>query len=113
MPDKVRVVVVGVGFVGGQAHTPSFKKIEGSNLVGLCARTERRVKPLSEKYDVKYYLDYDKLLEEAKPDAVVLSLPTPLHFNLALKAIQKAFAKNGCLCPYKLFVEQSQRNPAR
>jgi len=89
MPDKVGVAVVGVGFVGGQAHTPSFKKIEGSELVALCARTEKRVKTLAEKYDVKYYLDYDKLLEDPKVHAVVLAIPTPLHFDAAMKAIKK------------------------
>ena len=89
MSDKVGVAVVGVGFVGGQAHTPSFKKIEGSELVALCARTEKRVKPLAEKYDVKYYLDYDKLLEDPKVHAVVLAVPTPVHFNAAMKAIKK------------------------
>ena len=89
MSDKVGVAVVGVGFVGGAAHVPSFKKIEGSELVALCARTEKRVKPLAEKYDVKYYLDYDKLLEDPKVHAVVLAVPTPLHFEAAMKAIKK------------------------
>ena len=89
MPEKVRVAVVGVGFVGGQAHVPSFKKIEGSELIALCARTEKRVKPLAEKYEVPYILDYDKLLENPKLDAVVLSVPTPLHYESALKAIRK------------------------
>lgn len=88
MSNKVRVAVVGVGFVGGQAHTPSFKKIDGSELVALCARTETRVKPLSEKYDVKYYLDYDRMLEDEELGAVVLSVPTPLHFDMAMKAIE-------------------------
>ena len=89
MSDKVGVAVVGVGFVGGAAHVPSFKKIEGSELVALCARTEKRVKPLSEKYDVKYCLDYDKLLEDPKLDAVVIAVPTPMHFELAMKGIKK------------------------
>jgi predicted dehydrogenase len=68
---------------------PSFKKIEGSELIALCARTEQRVKPLAEKYEVKYYLDYDKLLEDPKLKAVVVSVPTPLHFDYAMKAIKK------------------------
>jgi predicted dehydrogenase len=89
MSEKVRVAIVGVGFVGGQAHVPSFKKIEGSELMALCARTEKRVKPLAEKYDVPYLLDYDKLLEDPRLDAVVLSVPTPLHFESALKAVRK------------------------
>lgn len=89
MPDKVGVAVCGVGFVGGAAHVPSFKKIEGSELIALCARTEKRVKPLAEKYEVKYYLDYDELLKDPKLNAVVLSTPTPLHYESTLKAIQK------------------------
>jgi predicted dehydrogenase len=89
MPDKVGVAVVGVGFVGGQAHVPSFKKIAGSELVALCARTEERVKPLAEKYCVKYYLDYDKLLEDPKVQAVMVAVPTPFHFDTAMKAIKK------------------------
>ncbi|MEM2885156.1 MAG: Gfo/Idh/MocA family oxidoreductase, partial [Thermoproteota archaeon] len=87
--EKVGVAVVGVGFVGGSAHTPSFKKIPGSELVALCARTERRVKQLSEKYGVKYYLDYEELLEDPGVDAVVLAVPTPSHFDYAMKAIRK------------------------
>jgi predicted dehydrogenase len=89
MPEKVGVAVVGVGFVGGQAHVPSFKKIEGSELVALGATTEKRVKPLAEQYGVKYYLDYDKLLEDPKIQAVALAVPTPMHFDLAMKAIKK------------------------
>jgi predicted dehydrogenase len=89
VPDKVGVAVVGVGFVGGQAHAPSFKKIENSELVALGATTERRVKPLAESFGVKYYLDYDKLLEDPKVEAVVLAVPTPMHFDLAMKAIKK------------------------
>jgi len=89
MVNKVGVAVVGVGFVGGAAHVPSFKKIEGSELVVLCAATEKRVKPLAEKYGVEYSLDYDKLLDDARVQAVVLAVPTPLHFELAMKALEK------------------------
>jgi predicted dehydrogenase len=89
MVGKVGVAVVGVGFVGGQAHVPSFKKIEGSELIALCARTEKRVKPLAEQYGVKYYLDYDKLLEDPKLQAVVVAVPTSQHYETALKAIKR------------------------
>ena len=89
MSEKVGVAVVGAGFVGGQAHIPSFKKIEGSELVALGARTEKHVKPLAEQYGIKYYLDFDKLLEDPKIQAVVLAVPTPMHFDLAMNAMKK------------------------
>jgi predicted dehydrogenase len=38
---------------------------------------------------VKYYLDYDKLLEDPKVQAVTLAVPTPFHYDLAMKAIRK------------------------
>jgi predicted dehydrogenase len=89
MTKSIGVIVVGVGFVGGQAHVPSFKKIEGSNLLGLCARTETRVKPLAEKHGVEYYLDYDEALKNPELDAVVVAVPTPYHYDYAMKAIKK------------------------
>jgi predicted dehydrogenase len=108
MTDKVGVAVVGVGFVGGQAHAPSFKKIENSNLVALCDTVESRVKPLAERLQVKYFLDYDRLLEEPDVQAVVLAVPTPLHFDLAMKAIAK---KKHVLCEMPLApkIEQMDR----
>jgi predicted dehydrogenase len=89
MSDKVGVGLIGVGFVGGQAHAPSFKKIEGAELVALGAATEKRVKPLAESLGVKYYLDFDKLLDDPKIQAVAIAVPTPFHFDLAMKAIKK------------------------
>jgi predicted dehydrogenase len=89
MTKSIGVLIAGVGFVGGQAHVPSFKKIKGSNLIGLVARTEKRVKPLAEKWDTNYYLDYDEALENPDVDAVVVAVPTPYHYEFALKAIEK------------------------
>ena len=89
MVDNVGVAVVGVGFVGGQAHVPTFRKIPGSELVVICDKIEARVKPLSEKYGVKYCLDYEEVLNDPKVDAVVLAVPTPFHSELAMKAMEK------------------------
>jgi len=89
MTSKVGVAVVGVGFVGGQAHAPSFKKIEESDLVALCDTVESRVKPLAERLQVKYFLDYDNLLDQPDVQAVVLAVPTPLHYGMSMKAIAK------------------------
>jgi predicted dehydrogenase len=87
MTKDIGVLVVGVGFVGGQAHVPSFKKIDGSNLVGLVARTERRVKPLAEKWETNYYLNYDEALNNPEVDAVIVATPTPFHYDYTMKAI--------------------------
>ena len=84
----IGVGVIGVGFVGGQAHAPAFRKIPNSRLVGLAASTERRVKPLAEKYGVRYFLDYMELIKNPEVDAVVVATPTPLHYTTAKAAIE-------------------------
>jgi len=71
---KVGVAVVGAGFVGGQAQVPAFNKILGSQLVALGDKEEERIRKYVEKYHVKYYLDYDDLLNDRTVDAVVLAV---------------------------------------
>ncbi len=85
---QIGVGVIGVGFVGGQAHAPAFRKIPNSRLAGLAASTERRVKPLAEKYGVRYYLDYMELIKSPEVDAVVVANPTPFHYKTAKIALQ-------------------------
>ncbi len=85
--DEIGVGIIGTGFVGGQAHTPAFKKIQRSRLVALSARTERRVKPIAEKYSVAYFLDHMKLVKHPDVEAVVVATPTPLHYEAVKAAI--------------------------
>jgi len=80
---------VGTGFVGGQAHAPSFKLIPSSELAALMDTDEGRVKTLAEKLKAKYYLDYGRMLEDPKVDAVVIAVPTPYHVDMALEAIRR------------------------
>jgi predicted dehydrogenase len=86
--ERVGVAVIGTGFVGGQAHAPSFREIPGSELVALGARTEKRVAKLAKKYGVKYYLDYKELIRDPMVDALVIATPTPLHFPVASEALK-------------------------
>ena len=86
--SSVGVGVIGVGFVGGQAHAPAFRKIPNSRLVGLADIVEAKVKPLAEKYGVRYYLDYMELVENPEVDAVVVANPTPFHYKTAKVAIE-------------------------
>jgi hypothetical protein len=66
LDKEVGVAVVGAGFVGGQAHVPAFNKIPGSELVALGDQVEERIKKYAHKYHVKYYLDYDQLLDNPR-----------------------------------------------
>ena len=89
MLKKIGVAIIGLGFVGGQAHVPAFRKIPGANLVAVIDVDEKRAKEVSTKYNIDYYLDYKKALENPSIEAVVVAVPTPLHYKLASYAITK------------------------
>ena len=52
-----------MGFVGGQAHVPAVKKIEGAELIAVIDAKEELAKNVAAKYDVKYYTDFSARLK--------------------------------------------------
>lgn len=81
----LRIGLVGVGGISG-AHIPAWKEMENAELVAICdIRTERL-----EKYpDIKHYTDYDEMLANEKFDIIDICLPTYLHADFAVKAMEK------------------------
>ncbi len=97
MTDKLKVVCAGVGFVGGAAHVPSFRKVPDSKLYGLLARKGRD----SEKYatelkahlagkgeELKIYYDWNDVCNDPDVDAVCVAVPTPFHYPLGKQALE-------------------------
>ncbi|MFH1146430.1 MAG: Gfo/Idh/MocA family oxidoreductase [Pseudomonadota bacterium] len=77
---KVRVGVVGVGYLG-RFHAEKYAAMEEANLVGVADTDEKRLRELSDKYGIKGYTDYKKLMERV--DAVSIVVPTTLHHQVA------------------------------
>ncbi|MEM3041796.1 MAG: Gfo/Idh/MocA family oxidoreductase, partial [Nitrososphaerota archaeon] len=84
---KVRVAVVGLGFVGRRAHAPAFTKIPGAELAAVVDVAEEKAKAVAAKHDVPYYLDYRVVLKNPEIDAVVVAVPTPFHYKLVSEAL--------------------------
>lgn len=85
--DHVGVGVVGCGFVGYGAHVPAFSSVANSRLVAVADPDSGRREKAANKYRVKTYGDYAELVKDADIDAVVVAVPTPLHAQVALAAI--------------------------
>ena len=81
----LKVGLVGCGGISG-AHVPAWDKTENAELVAVCdIRPEK-----SARYPGhKCYEDFDKMLEENEFDIIDVCLPTFLHVEFALKAINK------------------------
>lgn len=81
----MRVGVIGTGAMG-QHHVRIYSEMEGVELVGISDVDRYRVEEMAEKYATKAYTDHKELLKQGL-DAVSIVVPTTLHKDVALDAI--------------------------
>ena len=87
--NTVGVGIVGCGFVGRGAHVPAFGSIEGAQLVAVADADAKRLGKVQKKYPLKAaYQDYAELVKDPDIQAVIVSLPTPLHAKASMAAIE-------------------------
>lgn len=111
--DKVKVAIIGVG-ARGSGHISQLASIEGVEVVGICDLNENRAKG-SEKnvkgkgHNPKVYFGdenaWQKMLDEAKPDAVFIATPWQLHGPQAV-ACMKAGAHAFVEIPIALSIKE-------
>lgn len=95
----IRVGITGLGFMG-KMHFRCYKALEDVKLVAICDIDENKFKDASgtagniegaeEPLDftgVEFFTDFDKMLSEAKLDAVSIALPTYMHSDFTVKAL--------------------------
>ena len=95
----LRIGIVGFGFMG-RTHYSCWKKVKGAKVVAVCdvnpnivEDTKKAVGNIGEAEsnidftDIELYSDFDKMLAEAKLDAVSITLPTFLHPDCSIKAL--------------------------
>ncbi|MCK5685867.1 Gfo/Idh/MocA family oxidoreductase [bacterium] len=86
--QKLRLAVIGTGHLG-KNHLRIFSEMTEIELVAFSDISEELVDEYSEKYGVKGYTDFEKLLGE-NLDGVSVVVPTEFHFKVA-----SFFIKNG------------------
>lgn len=86
--ESVRVGVVGVGHLGVH-HARVYTEILGANLVGVVDVDEERVHHVAENLGVPAYTDLDRFLDETRPDALSIVVPTVRHLEVSKKAMAR------------------------
>ena len=81
----MKVGVIGVG-VMGEHHTRVYSEMENVDLVGISDLNKSKVIKLAEQYETKSYTDHKELLKEDL-DAISIAVPTSMHKDVALDAI--------------------------
>ncbi len=80
----VKIGVAGIGHMG-RYHVNVLSSIQGIELTAVCDIDDSEVKRVSELYGIKGFTDYSKFLKEV--DAVVVAVPTYLHYKYASQAL--------------------------
>jgi predicted dehydrogenase len=86
--EDIKVGVVGVGHLGVH-HSRVYTEILGARLVGVVDIDDERAHDVAESLGVPAYADLDKFLDETRPDAVSIVVPTVNHFEVAKKVMER------------------------
>lgn len=79
---SIKVAVVGAGNIG-KHHARNLKTMSDTELTAVVDIDKTIGKALSTKYGTKYYPHVQALLKEEHIDAVIVAVPTRLHYSVA------------------------------
>ncbi|MBU2471033.1 MAG: Gfo/Idh/MocA family oxidoreductase, partial [Bacteroidetes bacterium] len=75
--DKLKIGVVGLGWVAQVYHLPVLKKMSDLEIVAICDHDKGKAKSVGEKFGVsKIYTDYEEMLISTELNAVDICTPT-------------------------------------
>jgi UDP-N-acetylglucosamine 3-dehydrogenase len=86
--DRLRVAVIGVGAMGAN-HALVLGALPDAELVAVADSDSARLDELSPGRPLRAYEDYRRMLDEERPDAVTIAVPTRLHEEVALACIER------------------------
>jgi predicted dehydrogenase len=77
-PDRLRVGVVGAGFIGAD-HAAAYARRDDVEVVGIADSDPGRARDVAVRVGSRSFGHHAALLEEVRPDAVSICVPTGLH----------------------------------
>lgn len=83
----MKVAVIGVGSMGIH-HARIYSELPGVKLVAVADTDPRRAEAVAARYNAHPYTDYRQMLEQERPDAVSVAVPTTQHESVGLDALE-------------------------
>jgi predicted dehydrogenase len=84
--DKVRVGIIGVGYLGTQ-HARILSYLEEADLRGVADTDFNKAMQIGNRHGVQYHADYEDMLDDI--DAAIVATPTTEHFAISLELLEK------------------------
>ncbi len=84
----LKVGLIGCGFMGAM-HAACYKKIEGVKLAAVADARKECAEQIAAGTDARIFADGNDLLENSDADIIDICLPTFMHAEYAIKAMDK------------------------
>ena len=111
--NKLRVGIIGCGFIANQKHLPALKVIDEVELIAFCDLIEEKAQKLKEDFPKieNVITDYKVALSDPEVDAVYVLTPNFAHYTVtmdALKAGKHVFCEKPITVNYALSCEMAE-----
>lgn len=87
----VKIVLIGYGRIA-QNHLAAINALDDVTLVGIFDHNEEKIQKAAKELNTKGYSDCEKMLDELKPDAAVICVPTFAHEEYVKLCAEKKVA---------------------
>ncbi len=86
--STLKVGIVGAGGIAAKLHLPELRTVDGVEVVVVSGRRRSRLETVCRKFDVPRWTQrYAEVVGDPQIDAVLISLPHPLHVEWGLKSL--------------------------
>ncbi|MCK4617731.1 Gfo/Idh/MocA family oxidoreductase, partial [Candidatus Aerophobetes bacterium] len=90
MPKVVNIGIAGAGRIGQRHAENLLTQIPNTHLVAVADVDKKRAQELAEKCGkIRWYDDYEKMLEQKDIEAVLISASTNVHKEIIIGAAKK------------------------
>ena len=90
MERKIKLGIIGTGLAAKILHLPALKRLsEKFEITAVCNHTDKKAREFSELIGgVKYYLDHKELLKDKNVEAVDITLPIDLNYQVTIDSLK-------------------------
>lgn len=86
--NKLKIGVLGCASIAKRSVIPAILEVEGLELVAVASRTQAKASEYADLFDCEGIEGYQKLIDRKDVDAIYMPLPTGLHEEWVIKALE-------------------------
>jgi len=84
----VKLGLIGAGNMANAVHYPSLAEFKDVQMVALCDVVEEKLNDTAKRFDIgKKYVDYERMIDQEKLDAVYILMPPHKLFDLVIDCL--------------------------